>query len=645
MNYDDLKAHMEEYKENWGQYGVTVMCDSWTGPTKMCIINFMIFCNGRMFFHKTINATGHVQNAEFIYDCIRKVVIDEVGKEFVVQIVTDNGSNYKKACKQLTDEYKHITWQPCAAHTINLMLKDITEYVEVHEVVVSAKRICNYLYNHNRLHAMMREKIGGELIRWNATRFGTVFLFLQSFMDKQEKFEAWMISSDWKNNELKHMEDHKFTYDCLTSRVWWESVEVVLKTVTPLYSVLRFADQQKNATISGFIPKMIKAQSDIFATLKHDERVAKKFLNGVIGVINRRTRYLVNTTLMLAAAALDPESLYKTNLAKQPSSQMAVTLAFQRIARSPTEASKAVDQFADYFCGKKLLFGSLEARCSALRGQTSLWWNQYGGQCKELQRLAKLIVSQCTSSSGCERNWSTFALVHSKLRNRLGYEKLDKLVYVHYNLKLAIQQHEADFQSLRDKDVDPCSMMMDVALFDENNPIMDWLSNSMSESTPVLDEYDESDDEWTAPGTFLISELQMQPGEVLAFKRKLCFGKNGGNKKVKLAGLYEDEEECFEGDYESDSSHGSPVYDESGDSSSASDEDSDGDDVKGNGSSGGNTCGEAATTLGDGASGSSSACGVERRRRSGVRIGRPSCSIRRRSTRKRIPTLKSISEL
>uniref|UniRef100_K3YC20 DUF659 domain-containing protein n=1 Tax=Setaria italica TaxID=4555 RepID=K3YC20_SETIT len=82
MSYDDLKAHMEDYKENWGPFGVTVMCDSWRGPTKMCIINFMIFCNGCMFFHKTVNATGRVQNADFIYDCIKEVVVEEVGQEF-----------------------------------------------------------------------------------------------------------------------------------------------------------------------------------------------------------------------------------------------------------------------------------------------------------------------------------------------------------------------------------------------------------------------------------------------------------------------------------------------------------------------------------------------------------------------------------
>jgi hypothetical protein len=66
MNYEDLQTHMDQYKEGWGRFGVTIMCDSWRGPTMMCIINFMICCNGCMFFHKTVDATGQIQNAEFI---------------------------------------------------------------------------------------------------------------------------------------------------------------------------------------------------------------------------------------------------------------------------------------------------------------------------------------------------------------------------------------------------------------------------------------------------------------------------------------------------------------------------------------------------------------------------------------------------
>jgi len=108
------------------------------------------------------------------------------------------------------------------------------------------------------------------------------------------------------------------------------------------------------------------------------------------------------------------------------------------------------------------------------------WWDQYGGDYPDLQYFAKRIVSQCMSSSGCERNWSTFALVHTKLRNRLSYDKLHKLVYVHYNLKLRIQLFQDEMQSLQDmqchleSDSDPCSILMDCAMY-EASPHKRWL--------------------------------------------------------------------------------------------------------------------------------------------------------------------------
>ena len=36
------------------------------------------------------------------------------------------------------------------------------------------------------------------------------------------------------------------------------------------------------------------------------------------------------------------------------------------------------------------------------------WWTNYGTHTPNLQRIAKRILSLTTSSSGCERNWSTF---------------------------------------------------------------------------------------------------------------------------------------------------------------------------------------------------------------------------------------------
>jgi hypothetical protein len=63
----------------------------------------------------------------------------------------------------------------------------------------------------------------------------------------------------------------------------------------------------------------------------------------------------------------------------------------------------------------------------------------FGSSTPALQKLVVRLVSQCVSSSGCERNWSTFALLHTKVRNRLTHKKLNNLVYVNYNLHLRLK--------------------------------------------------------------------------------------------------------------------------------------------------------------------------------------------------------------
>ena len=70
----------------------------------------------------------------------------------------------------------------------------------------------------------------------------------------------------------------------------------------------------------------------------------------------------------------------------------------------------------------------------------------YRNQAPTLRSLAlKLkVLSQTASSSACERNWSTFALIHTKQRNRLAYPRLQQLVFFYYNMKLKIRDIEAE---------------------------------------------------------------------------------------------------------------------------------------------------------------------------------------------------------
>ena len=42
MEYKDMKAFVNIQREKCKTYGYTIMCDRWTGPTKLSIINFMV---------------------------------------------------------------------------------------------------------------------------------------------------------------------------------------------------------------------------------------------------------------------------------------------------------------------------------------------------------------------------------------------------------------------------------------------------------------------------------------------------------------------------------------------------------------------------------------------------------------------------
>ena len=80
------------------------MCDGWTGPKKLSIINFIVYCKGNTIFLKYVDASDNIKDNKYIYGLLKEV-IKEVGEENVVQIVTDNGLAFVKAGKLLMKKY------------------------------------------------------------------------------------------------------------------------------------------------------------------------------------------------------------------------------------------------------------------------------------------------------------------------------------------------------------------------------------------------------------------------------------------------------------------------------------------------------------------------------------------------------------
>ena len=89
---------------------------------------------------ESINASGEVHVAYFLADLLEER-IEQIGKDKVVQVVTDNGANYKAAGKLLMDRIPTLFWSRCATHCLDLMLEDIGNLKEFKKTITRGKRV------------------------------------------------------------------------------------------------------------------------------------------------------------------------------------------------------------------------------------------------------------------------------------------------------------------------------------------------------------------------------------------------------------------------------------------------------------------------------------------------------------------------
>ena len=93
------------------------------------------------------------------------------------------------------------------------------------------------------------------------------------------------------------------------------------------------------------------------------------------------------------------------------------------------------------------------------------WWANFGVETPFLQSLAFKLLGQPTSSSCCDRNWSTYSFIHSLRRNKLNPSRSEDLVYIHNNLHLLSRnsnQYENEKTKMWDVGGDAFDSMEDV---------------------------------------------------------------------------------------------------------------------------------------------------------------------------------------
>jgi hypothetical protein len=101
-----VKEYLTEFKESWSKTGCTIMSDGWTDQRSRTILNFLIaFPKGTMFL-KSVDASDQVKDANLLFHLLDEVV-EEVGVQNVVQVITDNAANYVATGRMLEEKHRY----------------------------------------------------------------------------------------------------------------------------------------------------------------------------------------------------------------------------------------------------------------------------------------------------------------------------------------------------------------------------------------------------------------------------------------------------------------------------------------------------------------------------------------------------------
>ena len=141
---------------------------------------------------------------------------------------------------------------------------------------------------------------------------------------------------------------------------------------------------------------------------------------------------MLHSPLHAAACYLDPR-LFGIQRHNDAEVMSGLYDAIQGLVPNQEESSRLREQLRAYKM-EEGIFGKASSIEDRIKIPPGRWWQFYGVETPELQHFAIRVLSQGSSASPCERNWSSFNHSQTKKRHRLLSSRLEDLVYVRNNL-------------------------------------------------------------------------------------------------------------------------------------------------------------------------------------------------------------------
>lgn len=388
---------------------ITLMIDGWSNTSSDSIIAVSIHTNNSTHLIDAIDCGAEKKTSEFCAEIAEKAINDFKQKydKNIFAVCCDNENKMVKFRNIIAEKHPHILTLGCSAHYLNLLAKEITPKTIMKHVI----QIQKYFRNHNRPHGWLMEKKGHKPQLPNETRWNSEQACLSSFIYNYNKYiEISIEHKDEIDLNISTVLDNKGLFrECVNLK---EQLNILADALNKL--------QTDSCTLAQ--------TAEIWFNILESEDLSSYQKN-----IKERFEQAL-TPMHFLANMTDPALLGK-RLTKE---QESAAEQFIKEWNPAFDVSLKMFQIKDAEYYPESMFSknvveSIEAR---------KWWKVMFRKaeknphlnsdfCKFLEDLHSIT----STSASIERIFSTFGLVWSKLRNKLGCENAKKLVKVYRCLK------------------------------------------------------------------------------------------------------------------------------------------------------------------------------------------------------------------
>ncbi|CAG8489323.1 7881_t:CDS:2 [Scutellospora calospora] len=415
------------------------------------------------------------QTGEVIAENLQKV-INQVGVRKIACVITDNTSVMKKAWNILKRNNPQILFLGCIAHNLNLLIGDILKLKWATNTLMSSKKLVYYFKKHQIPGAILKRYQKSSYTRYNTlkypaqTRWGSSAACLNSILKNQLALEL----AKTELSRATNIDFPKIIANTINSSNYWNSVKNLLfildRLVVGISIFENYIQNDDDDTISDSIRNILKKRW-------------KKTYNPVI----------------LVAYLLDPR-YHGQDLPKNSNSIISKFVQ----EYYPQNATKIWSSITEYKT-KSGVFNQELAWKTVYQVEPIAWWEaNFLSTALYLAKMAIRILSIPSSSAASERNWSAFAHIQNKKRNRLTSEWLSKLVYIYCNYHLNLPYLESantiasrtrvesySFDEINESEIG----IWEDSDFDSNNESNNTSNNDTQESSNEYNTQESNDEE------------------------------------------------------------------------------------------------------------------------------------------------------